>query len=389
MVWLVACNGPVDGKDISAEAPEVAHFGRGDPARPGRATPVALEVTGLGAWGDGDSLQLVSPDTGTTLAGLEANLAVSPGRGSTTITGQQLDWTKLQAPLIEAGDTTYVTQLIQHAGYASLGRAGIAAGFALRDGAPGKLAVQLAPVAEDRAIALRYQGRAFARLAAEAGPGARPAAMAQIAVHALPEPLAHHNDFAATLYQGLPALAVVGPQLAGDDAELAIAYGNPFATGGAAWTDVVTVVYPMTVPVTTASGASSLPARIVVAMPASALANADLAPAISPVRDVVINDLSLAVDQAGLGAAPTIAWRAPAVGHATDYAIEVRAVEAGALGVELPVVATLHTRATRIQLPASVAPGKPYVLTITAIAAPAGDTLPYASADFVTAQLSL
>lgn len=391
MAFLVACNGhsTSNDEDRAPEAPPdpgVLHFGRDDVARPSRATAVTIEVTGLGAWGAGDSLQLVSPSTGTTLAALENDLPAYPSRGSTTITGQQLDWNKLGAPLIDAaqGDTTYVTQLVQHPGYASLGRAGIATGLTIRDGAPATLRAQLAPIAQDRKLDLRWQGRAFAALAAQAGPGATPAPMAAIAISALPEPLAHHNSFATTHFAGLPNLAVVGPQLASSDAELAIEYGSPFQ----AWTELVSVVYTMNVPVTTAQGASSLPARIVAAIPVDQLANGALAPPISPVQNARIGDHSLAVAQQGLGAGAVVAWDAPATGHATAYTVELRAVESSARGVELPVVIALHTQSQQVQLPA-LPPGKTYVLTITAISAAHGATLPYASADYVTAQLSL
>ncbi|HEY0191440.1 MAG TPA: hypothetical protein VGC42_09995 [Kofleriaceae bacterium] len=380
---MVACNGPSTSVD---DEPAPARFGRADVERASRPTRIALELTGLDAWNEGDSLQLVSPGTGTTLAGLEQSIAIAPSRGSTTLTGQQLDWTGLHAPLIDAarGDVTYVTQLVQHDGYASVGRAGIARGFTVADGAPATLTAQLAPVAQDRRLELVYRGSAFAALAAEAGPGARPAAMASIAIAALPEPLAHANPFAATLYQGLPQLAVVGAHLASADAPLALGYGDPFDR----WTEFATVVYPMSVGVITADGATSLPARIVTATPVDRLAAADgIRPVLSPVRDVEVNGLSLAVDQAGLGAAPTVRWQPPALGRATDYIVEVREVVSRPLGIELPVVATLHTRSPSLQLPPVATAGKTYVLTITATTAPG--TLPYASADHVTAKLSL
>ncbi|HEX4419869.1 MAG TPA: hypothetical protein VH165_18270 [Kofleriaceae bacterium] len=382
----------------------VYHFGRGDVQRPARDTHVTFQLTGLHAWRTGDSLQIVAPNAGMTLAGPENDFAAYPAAGATAITGQTLNWTSALAPIVDAakGDTTWVTQMVDAvsgtAHYRALAQAGIAKGFAITDGAPATLTAALAPVAQDRTLALHWRGAQFAALAAQAGPGAQPGATAAIAISTLPEPLAHTNNFFTSHYMGLPNLVELGPISGSADVDQTVNYGNPFTTAANAWSEFVTVIYSMSVPVPTKNGIGSLPARIVAALPVTALAKSgELAPPLSPVRAAKVNGQSLDTVRTSVGDAPTISWTAPAAGTATDYAVVVHAVDAAPGGVSLTTVATLHTRATSLQLPASVmVPGRSYVLTITAIAAPGADlaarplvgSLPFASADYVTAQIA-
>jgi hypothetical protein len=333
----------------------------------------------------------------------EAELASTPGAGATTIRGQAVNWKTAFAPLVDAakGDTTWVTQLVaapvapgSGLPYSALARAGIANGFTVRDGEPAALTAALAPVAQDRALKLHWKGNAFAALAANAGPGAEPGAAAQVMISALPTTLAHHNDFFTTHYLGLPNLVVFGPVPANRDLDQAVSYGDPFA----AWQELVTVEYTVSVPVPTAHGLGAQTARLVSATPVEALGQAgELAPSIAPVRDAQINGASLASVQTGVGTSPTLAWHAPALGQATAYAIAVSVVDATPAGVSLHPVATFRTKATTFQIPAgTLTAGSRYVLTLTAIAAPGADlvaqpfvaSLPFAAADYVTAQIA-
>lgn len=378
------------------------HFGRGDVQLAAARTPVEFELAGLSAWQAGDQLQLVAPNTGLTLTAPEESFASYPSAGSTTLRGQRLDWRAALAPLVDAskGDTTWVTQLVAAppapgtAGTSILARAGIARGFTTRDGQPATLTASLAPVAPDRRLALHWRGAQFAALAAQAGPDARPAPAVAVSIKTLPAPLARTNNFFTSHYAGLPVLVEFGPIPGAADLDQTVRYGNPFSSARAPWTELVVMTYAASVPVPSATGIGALPAMMITAVPAGE--RVELAPAISPVRNVAAGGRSLAQPRTGAGTAPTLTWDAPAIGTATNYAVVVHAVDAGNDGVRLTKLASFYTRGTRLQLPDAVlAPGGSYVFTITAISAPGADlaarpfvgALPYASADYVTAQL--
>lgn len=246
-----------------------------------------------------------------------------------------------------------------------------------------------------RTLALRWEGRRYADLAAAAGPGARPAPAPAIAIRAVPEVLARHAAYARTLYTGLPTLVELGPVAGDADVADVIEYGNPFVTQGAPWTELVAVAYAMPVQIPTAGGMAGLHAMVVTAQAVDPGAESlALAPAISPVRNVRLDGRPLDAAVTGAAAAPTLTWDAPALGTATGYSVTVHAIATSPTGVAATPLATFHTRTTSLAIPATVLAGtSSYVLTITAIAAPTVDLttrpfaggLPYASADHVTA----
>jgi hypothetical protein len=184
-----------------------------------------------------------------------------------------------------------------------------------------------------------------------------------------------------------------GPLPGGTDIDETIHYGNPFATAGAPWLDFAAVVYAMPVVI---PHVGAIHALVVQASPIAT--DTELAPALSPVRAVRIAgqpDRSAGIT--GVGAAPAIAWDPPATGTATTYAVTVNAIAPDGAGFTITPIGTWLTTATSLALPAfATANATSYVLTITAISAPGRDlaakpllgTLPYASADYVTAQIT-
>jgi hypothetical protein len=389
-----------------ASAPDLSYyrFGRGDLTFPTAATSVAFDISSLGNWQAGDSLQIVVPNAGVTMEGPETMLAAPPTAGATAI-GGQFDWTSNQAPILDAarGDTTWVAQMAVNATddgrtyYRALTRAGVARGFTVVDGQAATLSVALAPVAQPRALTLRWKGSEFAALAAQAGPGARPAAAPALAIRALPEALAQHSSLFSRLYGALPTLVELGPVSGSEDIDQTVAFGDPFGSTGAAWTEFVTVVYPVPVAVQTAQGNASLTAMMVAAVPVSALVDGVIAPPLSPVRQPRIAGAPLDSARAGVGTSPTLTWQPPEIGTSTSYRVAVYALDASSLGVHATRIATLDTTATSLQIPASVlSPGGSYVVAITAVAGdgvdlaarPFSASLPYASADFVSAVIT-
>ncbi|HWU88440.1 MAG TPA: hypothetical protein VN253_14235 [Kofleriaceae bacterium] len=388
----------------SSRTPDVStyHFGRGDVQHPTSTTNVGFELSGLSGWQQGDGLQIVSPNVGLTMVGPENGFAVYPSAGSTTISGQALDWKTAFAPIIDGakGDTTWVTQMAAaNLHYSRLTRAGLASGFTITDGRPGKLSATLAPVAQDRTLALHWKGTAFAALASEAGPAAQPAPAPAISIRALPDALARNNDFFHSFYTNLPSLVDFGPISGSADLDEAVTYGNPFSSMGAKWTELATVVYALPVSIQTPQGNGMVPAMMVSAIPVSALADKGvIAPSITPVRNAKIDGQPLDAPRSGVGSSPTLSWEAPAIGTPTSYAVVVHEVEGSKLGVSVKKAATFYTKSTSLRIPDSVAKqGGSYVFTITAIASPGADlttrpfvgALSYASADHVTARQTL
>jgi hypothetical protein len=390
-----------------SSAPDLSYyrFGRGDLKFPSSATEVAFEISGLGSWQAGDGLQIVSPNAGMTMEGPETLLATPPGVGATAIAGQTFDWKSNQAPILDAarGDITWVTQMAVNQTadgrtyYRALARAGVARGFTVIDGQVTTLSAALAPVAQPRQLTLRWKGSEFAALAAQAGPGARPAAAPALAIRALPEPLARHSSLFNRLYTALPTLVELGPIAGSEDIDQAIAYGNPFASPAAAWTEFVTVIYPMPVAVQTPQGSASLTAMMVAAVPVRALTNGVIAPPLSPVREARIAGAPLDAPRTGVGTSPTVTWQPPEIGTSTGYRVTVYVLDASPLGVNATRIASFQTRVPSLQIPSSVlSSGGSYVLSITAVAADGADLaaqpfsapLPYASADYVSAVIT-
>lgn len=135
----------------------------------------------------------------------------------------------------------------------------------------------------------------------------------------------------------LPTLVELGPISGSEDIDQAVAFGDPFAAGGAAWTEFVSVIYPIPVAVRTPQGSASLSAMIVAAVPLGALGDGGvIAPRLSPVRQARIAGASLDAPAAGVGTSPTVTWQPPEIGTATGYRVAVYALDASPLGSTRP-----------------------------------------------------
>jgi hypothetical protein len=154
------------------------------------------------------------------------------------------------------------------------------------------------------------------------------------------------------------------------------------------------MVYAMPVIVPHVAGTHAM---VIQAVPVDALLHGAIEPAISPVRNVRVNGETADAPRTGIGRVPTISWEAPATGVATSYAVKVQAVTRSGQGYRLATVGTFRTRSTSLSLPEpAMGSVDSYVLTITAVASgdrdltsrPRIGSLPYASADYVTAQLT-
>jgi hypothetical protein len=363
-------------------------FGRSDAEFPRLKTDVRFDLSGLGAWRDGDSLQVVSPNVGMTFRGVENAFSAIPTAGVIAIAGETIDWRGALAPLVDArkGDTAWVTQMTNRplrarSSYSAVTRAGVARDFTVADGNVATLAASLAPVAPER-LALRWKISDLAAMVPQVSPHARPATAPALAIRALPDTLARNKHYWRTLYTGLPTLVELGPISGTEDLDEEIEYGNPFSSNGARWTELVAMVYSMHVAIPTPHGVAGLNATFVTATPIDPNGGA-IRPAISPVRNVTREGRSFA-------------WDPPLLGAAASYAVTVHGIDESPSGVHVTKLATFFTSAASFDVPSSVIAGaSSYVLVITAIAGrgidlasrPFVGSLPYASADHVTARI--
>ncbi len=154
--------------------------------------------------------------------------------------------------------------------------------------------------------------------------------------------------------------------------------------------DFVAMVYSMPVSVPDVGGTH---AYMIQAMPVGAT---EMAPMISPVRNVRVNGDSAAVARTGVGRSPTVSWDAPSLGTASSYAVTIQPIVRDGAGFRIVAASTFRTTGTSIKLPAFATGAGSYVLTVTAISSgdrdltqrPLIGSLPYASADYVTAQIT-
>lgn len=375
----------------------VYHFGRSAATLASRDTPIAMALSGLEPWRNGDSIQLMSPNAGFSIWALDIHFA-PPDEGAGAITNRSVNWRQTYAPLIDPaqGDTTYVAQMsdrvsADHTHYAVMARAGVADKFAVVDGQATTLATTLSALPQDRSVAMHYRASEYAALANQAGPYTHAARGAGLSIKALPEPLASNNSLWRSYYLYLPSLVEVWGASGSRDFDETIHYGSPFHGD---WTDVVTLEYPMHVLV---PGVGGLTARVVQAMPVDALAAAPLAPALSPVRNARIDGHPLDADVSGVGQGAKVTWDAPAVGTATNYSVTVQQIVRVDQGYQIRPVATFYTRQPSLQIPEiATNHASSYLLTITAISAPDRDltlrplvgSLPFASTDYVTGRIT-
>jgi hypothetical protein len=383
----------------TGRAPDLSYyqFGRSGVRYPTRETTLALDLGGVD-WHMSDSLQIVAPNVGAAIHDVEVHFAY-PTEGTKQL-DRRMNWLNAGAPLIEAarGDTTWVTQMsattMTGGGfYSVLSRAGTSTSVEMADGGDASLQANLAPVARDRSFDLRWKGGAYAALASQAGPYAKPGKTAALSIRTLPRPLIENNNFHQRFYMYLPSLVDFGPVHGDADNEETVRYGNPFSTTTMPWGELLTVVYSM--PIVIPNGGVTY-AMAVQATPVEALAGgAAITPQISPVRNVQIDGVSAEVERTS-SASPTISWDAPALGTATSYAVAVQAIVPAASGGKTVVTTgTFYTTSTSITIPSKALAGvDSFVLAINAIsskdrnfaATPFLGALPYASAEYVTAK---
>jgi hypothetical protein len=321
-------------------------LGRLDGVAPTTETDVTLNVTGLDAWTDGDETELMVANNGDIVYAPETEFAAPPADGDTTATGT-LDWSQQFPPAVlvnaHEGDVASLEQLVIRSSgsesYQALDRYATTPPFTQTDGEPSTVAFSLAPVHQE-SHSMRWRGAAFEALASEVGAGATDLPGGQaVFIDALPD--AAQFGF----YTNAPDLAIYSPSVPTSNLALTLDYGNPYH-----WDEFVSMNYLFGAPVALGDAA---PATIVVGYVANQCVSDTIAPEISTVRDVEIT-----------GSHAT--WQAPAVGHATEYFIQLEQLTASDGQTAANVVASFVTTARSLDIPGDFLTTGTYVLVITA-----------------------
>jgi hypothetical protein len=175
---------------------------------------------------------------------------------------------------------------------------------------------------------------------------------------------------------GAPDLAILQLPADAGVVDLTMSYGNPFP---AEWQPFVTVgtAFEVLYTVPAVDGGTSTARSEVGAIsrsiPLADAQNGPIAPAITPVRNVMIDGVPIAQSLPTVSASPVITWDAPALGTATRVDIESIVLRPGTPTTRAHQ-GTLHAVGTnRVRFPTGfLQPGEVQYLRITALAQPAG-----------------
>ena len=374
------------------------HLGRGDASPPKSTTTVTMNVTGLDTWQLDDDLEIISSNAGAGVFTPQGGFATPLASGATTI-AQSFTW-PATVPLVDTskGDTTVLFQLVTEAPgtaiqYRALAKLGTATQFTEIDGAPAVMNVALADVSRTETLTVHFKHDEFEALIPQIGPGAMPY-LETVLIDALPGALTRG-------FLGFSPDLVTCSRAGSTDLDISFTYANPFTTMGTAWDEWVIAYEEFTVPVL-ASGATT-PGAIMVAaetdLPVAGFpSDGNITPQVTPVRNVKIGGMDLAMPQRGVGLTPTVTWDAPATGTVTSYTVSIYEVVANGGITALELLANFVTTSGSLQIPDMILTslGSSYVLVITAYAVPGADftvapflsRLPSASATTVTAQFT-
>jgi hypothetical protein len=356
--------------------PDLSFFVLGRPDRrfPAQPTSLTINATGLDPWQLANDLGILSSNAGALLIGTQV---VPINAGDTAIAGKTTDWAE---PLIDAanGDSALVFQLSSKVAdppgsngfYVALTKAGVAAPFAMVEGAATEMTVELVDVPQSRALTVHVKRSQFEALRGQVGPGAQPSRSFQhsLFIHALPRAL--QRGF----FDVAPRVARFFASAGTEDYDQSFIYGNPFKTADIGWDEFMIARHNFFVPVLAAGAttAADLAVGFMAQLPVSELAvDGTIAPVLTPVRNVKIAGRDLMTPQTGVGLTPMITWDAPAIGAPTCYSVRLRQVGVSDATTTVRVVATFLTTATSLTLPGTLlSSGSSYLLEIEAQAIP-------------------
>lgn len=324
-------------------------------------TPMLVNLTGMSAWQDTDSLEVFSQGAAS---GSDLLYAASefPMAGDTSLVGLPVDGSQFFAPnQIEAakGDTTFFTQLVSRSdgafSYSSIGKSFKPAAFSLLDGNTTAVNGAFADVPQQTAT-FDWKRSLFGGLAASVNPGAT---LSSCGIYAYGEPGGPTR--ATNTYS--PTILYAGDG-ASDDVKLTLSYGNPFP---ASWAAVAYVSATFSVPYLVPGTATMKHAitTVDVGGTITELTAGAVKPMIGPPSALLIGGKDGYAVNTGVGLSPVVSWSAPSLGTSALYQVWVRKVDATLNAGKS--VARITTQGTSIRIPQDLLEvGASYFVRVTA-----------------------
>ncbi|TKD04501.1 hypothetical protein [Polyangium fumosum] len=330
--------------------------GRKDAPRATVPTKLALDITNLDPWQAPDDLQLFVPNSGAgqRMFGSGTGAENWPAVGDTTLERFTVNWAGFAySSLIDAGkgDVLTVSQLSQQTGasgvpYAIVTRFASFDDITQTDGSTVSKSGAFTGVPSNLSASLDVHTTKFASHVAAVNPKAVDQGTF-VEIRTQPgNTLAPIGSSATLLFLGLAAGTA--------DVNLgAIPYGNPYP---AAWGSSVVVSHYGLVDYTAPGVATpwSDYGVIMFSRDVASVSGRPIDPPLSPVQDLEVNGKSAFSDQTGVTRTPRLSWKAPAVGTPTHYTIVVSKPTGNSIG---QVVAMLHTKDTKVDLPPRILEG--------------------------------
>jgi hypothetical protein len=315
---------------------------------------LALDLTGMTAWANGDLLMAFAPNIGFFQNLSFAANAPAPGN---TVVNATANWFGYQ---LDAGksDALMIVQLAGKASsngtaYLTLDRAYSAPAFSMASNTTHDLSGAFASPGV-QTLDLAIDAGEFDDLAEQVSPSVATRAIGA-SVFAAPS-----TDVIAS--PAMFSFARDSSTLAGLDFGT-ISYGDPFP---ALWNRYVRVQASFAVPYTWANITSPFTATVTRVLPRAAADGQNIDPILGPPTDVKFDGVSIHTAEI-ISPVPVVTWSAPTLGTPTDYEIQVYEVQAS--GVALTFLSTLRltTKGTSVRIPAGYLLGqRQYVFVVRA-----------------------
>lgn len=347
--------------------------GRSDVQPTTQATPIDLQLDGLEPWDAGYGLQL-------TASGANLWLPVPPQNapfmvGETTVNStmdyHQASIDELGAPsnLIASsqGDDLWLTQMVHQpipgtaeSSYDTVAKAINVAGFEQQDGQTSSIAGTLEDVPQDITLLIDWRGEEFASLATQMIPdtGTVDFLYSDITGYAV------HNPLGTSAASASGDLLYVNFVPNDENVTFTATGGNPFPAtwGQLAWNFWVSYSF-----IDDGDGGTTYAAAGYLEVDTlQDLFSGPVQPKMSPVRDLLIENLSTSVMQTGLPESPELTWTPPELGIAEFYEVRVLHLTADAR----TVAARVRTTGTAVRIPPGIMElGERYLIEVRAYSA--------------------
>lgn len=355
-----------------------ALLGRYDVDEASDATPLVFNVTGLNAWQEDDTLELVSAGAGVILLAPETGESAmnAPAVGATALAGFSFDYyEELESPWLingQSGDVATLSQLVtQPAGtgtesYAVLARIFTPASFTMMDAATTTLSGAFTAVTRNQTLNVRWRRSLFDAMRAATHPDASEGDHGFL-LQTLPLAATHGA------YSEGATLIAYGPTTGNSDVSLGnVSYGNPYPANWGVFGSVF-VSFGVDYVVGNAEPYTEVASVFVDALP-SAFAAGSIEPGVSPVRAPKWNGQDAFTTGSGVGLRPTLTWDAPERGTPTSYVVTVSELSEVDGFTEAEAVGSITTTQRTVVLPQGwLRAAGTYYASITALVTPGVD----------------